>query len=85
MLSRKTLKKAVYFLLKYDDQTQLRTIKSVYPYSGSLLDYHAINSELLDSSQGCSCRRIVGTNVSSHHPLSLLERSPTIGDRQRAL
>lgn len=46
MLSRKTLEKAVYFLLKYGDQTQLRTIKSVYPYSRSLLDYHAINSGL---------------------------------------
>ena len=46
MLSRKTLKEAVYFLLKYDDHTQLRTIKLVYPYSRSLLDYHAINTGL---------------------------------------
>jgi len=38
--NKETLKSAVNFLLKYDDGSQLRTIKPVTPYPGSPL-YHA--------------------------------------------
>ena len=41
------LKKDVDFLLKYDDQAQLRTIRPVTPYPGSPLYYHAIEKGLL--------------------------------------
>ena len=37
-----TLQKGVDFLLKYDDQSQLRTIRPVTPYPGSPLYYKAI-------------------------------------------
>ena len=40
--SEKTLRKGVDFLLKYDDHSQLRTIRPVTPYPGSPLYYHAI-------------------------------------------
>jgi len=45
--SRATLKKGVEFLLKYDDGTQLRTIRPVTPYPGSPLYYYAIRRGLL--------------------------------------
>lgn len=48
--SRQTLKKAVEFLLKYDDGVQLRTIRPVTPYPGSPLYYYAIEKGLLN---GC--------------------------------
>ena len=41
------LMKGVEFLLKYDDGTQLRTIRPVTPYPGSPLYYHAIEKGLL--------------------------------------
>lgn len=40
--NRETLKKAVDFLLKYDDQAQMRHIRPVTPYPGSPLYYKAI-------------------------------------------
>jgi radical SAM superfamily enzyme YgiQ (UPF0313 family) len=40
--SEKTLRKGVDFLLKYDDHSQLRTIRPVTPYPGSPLYYHSI-------------------------------------------
>ncbi len=40
--SEKTLLAGVRFLLKYDDHSQLRTIRPVTPYPGSPLYYHAI-------------------------------------------
>jgi anaerobic magnesium-protoporphyrin IX monomethyl ester cyclase len=43
----KTLQKGVDFLLKYDDGSQLRTIRPVTPYPGSPLYYHAIERGLL--------------------------------------
>jgi anaerobic magnesium-protoporphyrin IX monomethyl ester cyclase len=43
-----TLKKAVDFLIKYDDGTQRRTIRPVTPYPGSPLYYYAIEKGLLD-------------------------------------
>lgn len=42
-----TLKKGVDFLLKYDDHSQLRTIRPVTPYPGSPLYYYAIEKGLL--------------------------------------
>ena len=46
--NRETLKKAVDFLLKYDDFAQKRTIRPVTPYPGSPLYYDAIKLGLLD-------------------------------------
>lgn len=43
-----TLRKGVEFLLKYDDHSQLRTIRPVTPYPGSPLYYHAIQQGLLE-------------------------------------
>ncbi|MBU1854973.1 MAG: radical SAM protein, partial [Nanoarchaeota archaeon] len=43
----KTLQKGVDFLLKYDDGSQLRTIRPVTPYPGSPLYYRAIEKGLL--------------------------------------
>jgi len=45
--TEKTLQKGVDFLLKYDDQSQLRTIRPVTPYPGSPLYYKAIEMGLL--------------------------------------
>jgi len=42
-----TLNKGVEFLLKYDDGSQLRTIRPVTPYPGSPLYYYAIKEGLL--------------------------------------
>jgi radical SAM superfamily enzyme YgiQ (UPF0313 family) len=46
--SRETMKKAVDFLIKYDDFSQQRTIRPVTPYPGSPLYYDAIRMGLLD-------------------------------------
>ncbi|MDD5109265.1 MAG: radical SAM protein [Candidatus Omnitrophica bacterium] len=43
----RSLKLGVDFLLKYDDQSQLRTIRPVTPYPGSPLYYYAIECGLL--------------------------------------
>jgi anaerobic magnesium-protoporphyrin IX monomethyl ester cyclase len=45
--NRETLRKGVEFLLKYDDGSQLRTIRPVTPYPGSPLYYYAIKKGLL--------------------------------------
>ena len=45
--TKEMLKKDVEFLLKYDDQAQLRTIRPVTPYPGSPLYYYAIEKGLL--------------------------------------
>ena len=45
--NRETLKKAVDFLLKYDDCAQLRTIRPVTPYPGSPLYYTALRKGLI--------------------------------------
>lgn len=42
-----TLRKGVDFLLKYDDHSQLRTIRPVTPYPGSPLYYYAMKKGLL--------------------------------------
>ena len=49
--TREILQKDVDFLLKYDDQGQVRTIRPVTPYPGSPLYYHAIEKGLL---KGCA-------------------------------
>jgi len=45
--SKRTLKEAVDFLLKYDDFAQMRTIRPVTPYPGSPLYYDAIEKGLI--------------------------------------
>lgn len=45
--NKKTLEKGVAFLLKYNDGTQLRTMRPVTPYPGSPLYYYAIENGLL--------------------------------------
>ncbi|MEW6181622.1 MAG: radical SAM protein [Bacillota bacterium] len=45
--NKETLQKDVEFLLKYDDQAQMRTIRPVTPYPGSPLYYYAIEKGLL--------------------------------------
>ena len=45
--NRETLNKAVDFLLKYNDHSELRTIRPVTPYPGSPLYYEAIEKGLL--------------------------------------
>ena len=46
--NKETLKKAVDFLVKYDDFAQKRTIRPVTPYPGSPLYFEAISRGLLD-------------------------------------
>jgi len=45
--SKKTIEKAVDFLLKYDDGADLRTLRPVTPYPGSPLYYRALDQGLL--------------------------------------
>lgn len=45
--TKETLQKSLEFLLKYDDHSQLRTIRPVTPYPGSDLYYDAIKKGLL--------------------------------------
>jgi radical SAM superfamily enzyme YgiQ (UPF0313 family) len=45
--NKETLRKGVEFLLKYDDGSQMRTIRPVTPYPGCPLYYHAIEKGLL--------------------------------------
>lgn len=45
--NKKTLDKGVEFLLKYDNGSQLRTIRPVTPYPGSELYYYAIKKGFL--------------------------------------
>ena len=46
--NKETIKKAVDFLIKYDDFAQKRTIRPVTPYPGSPLYFDAIEMGLLD-------------------------------------
>jgi len=45
--NEKTLEKGVEFLLRYNDNAQMRTIRPVTPYPGSPLYYYAIKNGLL--------------------------------------
>ena len=45
--TKDTLRKAVDFLIKYDDGAQMRTIRPVTPYPGAPLYYHAIEKGLI--------------------------------------
>lgn len=49
--TKEILMRGVDFLLKYDDQTQLRTIRPVTPYPGSPLYYYAIEKGLLKDAE----------------------------------
>lgn len=46
--SRETLMKGVDFLIKYDKEEEMRTIRPVTPYPGSPLYHHAIKEGLLE-------------------------------------
>jgi hypothetical protein len=45
--SKESLRKGVELLLRYDDASQMRTIRPVTPYPGSELYYYAIEKGLL--------------------------------------
>lgn len=45
--TKESLWKSVEFLLRYDDHSQLRTIRPVTPYPGSALYYYAIERNML--------------------------------------
>ena len=47
--TKENLFESVNFLLKYDDQAQLRTIRPVTPYPGSPLYHEALNKGLLEN------------------------------------
>jgi len=47
--TKEVLMKGVEFLLKYDDGSQMRTIRPVTPYPGSPLFYYAIKEGLLNN------------------------------------
>lgn len=49
--NKDTLNKGMEFLLKYDDGAQMRTIRPVTPYPGSLLYYQAIEKGLLKGAE----------------------------------
>ena len=49
--TKEALKKGVEFLLKYDDHSQMRTIRPVTPYPGSPLYYYAIKNGLLKDAE----------------------------------
>ncbi len=49
--NEETLQAGVDFLLKYDDHSQLRTVRPVTPYPGSPLYYHAIEKGLLKDAE----------------------------------
>lgn len=49
--NKRTLQQGVDFLLKYDDGSQMRTIRPVTPYPGSPLYYYAIEKGLMKDCQ----------------------------------
>ncbi len=49
--TRESLRRGVDFLLKYDDHSQMRTIRPVTPYPGSPLYYYAIEKGLLKDAE----------------------------------
>ncbi|MFA5864634.1 MAG: radical SAM protein [Phycisphaerae bacterium] len=60
-----TLQKGVDFLLKYDDHSQLRTIRPVTPYPGSPLYYYAIEKRLLKDCEDFYERKHVNSDLLS--------------------
>lgn len=60
-----SLKKGVDFLLKYDDHSQLRTIRPVTPYPGSPLYYHALEQGLLKDCEDFYERKHVNSDLLS--------------------
>jgi len=58
-----TLQKGVDFLLKYDDQSQLRTIRPVTPYPGSPLYYKAIEMGMLEGVEDFYERKHVNSDL----------------------
>jgi radical SAM superfamily enzyme YgiQ (UPF0313 family) len=57
------LKKDVEFLLKYDDHSQLRTIRPVTPYPGSPLYYYAIEHGMLEGIEDFYERKHVNSDL----------------------
>ena len=60
---RETLNKGVAFLLKYDDASQLRTIRPVTPYPGSPLYYDAIDKGLLKDCEDFYERKHINSDL----------------------
>ncbi|MFA7254800.1 MAG: radical SAM protein [Candidatus Omnitrophota bacterium] len=61
--NRDTLQKGVDFLLKYDDGSQMRTIRPVTPYPGSPLYYSAIEMGLLKDVEDFYERKHVNSDL----------------------
>lgn len=66
-----TLAKGVAFLLKYDDHSQLRTIRPVTPYPGSPLYHYAIEKGLLKDCEDFYERKHVNSDLLSVNFTSL--------------
>ncbi|OGC13168.1 B12-binding domain-containing radical SAM protein [candidate division WOR-1 bacterium RIFOXYC2_FULL_37_10] len=60
-----SLQKGVDFLLKYDDHSQMRTIRPVTPYPGSPLYYHAIENGLLKNCEDFYERKHLNSDLLS--------------------
>ncbi|MEZ7892862.1 MAG: radical SAM protein [Candidatus Wallbacteria bacterium] len=58
-----TLEKGVQFLLKYDDHSEMRTIRPVTPYPGSPLYYYAIEKGLLEGPEDFYERKHVNSDL----------------------
>ena len=63
--NKETLRKGVEFLLKYDDGSQLRTIRPVTPYPGSPLYYYAIEKGLLKDCEDFYERKHINSDLLS--------------------
>jgi anaerobic magnesium-protoporphyrin IX monomethyl ester cyclase len=67
------LQKGVDFLLKYEDFTQMRTIRPVTPYPGSPLYYYAIEKGLLKDAEDFYENKHVNSDLLSVNFTSLSE------------
>ena len=61
--TRKSLWKAVEFLLKYDDQCQMRTIRPVTPYPGSPLFDYAVEKGMIKDVADFYEKKHIGSNL----------------------
>jgi len=61
--TRESLRLGVEFLLKYDNHSELRTIRPVTPYPGAPLYYHAIKNGLLKDCEDFYENKHVNSNM----------------------
>ncbi|MCX5706017.1 MAG: radical SAM protein [Candidatus Omnitrophica bacterium] len=71
--NEKTLQASVDFLLKYDDHSQLRTIRPVTPYPGSPLYYYAKEKGLLKDVEEFYEKRHINSDLLSINFTSLTD------------